>query len=122
MNPDVRALIGGAVGGAVGYLLFAWLSTQGFYALILPGSLIGFGTLVAAPRSIATAIVCAIAAIPLGLFTEWRYAPFVDDDSFGFFLKHIGDLQPWTLLMIFGGAVVAFWVPYRRRAAAPRTS
>ena len=39
----LRGVLGGAVGGVVGYLLFRWLLTKGFYALVMPGALLGLG-------------------------------------------------------------------------------
>ena len=45
-NPAIdvlRGLIGAAVGGAVGYFAFGWLVSQGFYAVALPGVLLGIG-------------------------------------------------------------------------------
>ena len=42
-------LIGGAVGGLVGYFLVGWVSRQGFYAMILPGALVGLGCGQASP-------------------------------------------------------------------------
>src|SRR5262249_34107067 len=54
-------------------------------------------------------------AIALGLFTEYRFAPFADDDSLGYFLAHVLDLRPLTLLMIGLGGLIGFWVPFRRR-------
>ena len=50
--------------------------------------------------SIARGIVCGIAALGLGLFAEWKFFPMVKDDSFQYFLKHVKDLSPVTILMI----------------------
>ena len=56
----------------------------------------------------------------LGLFAEWRFAPFIKDLSFGYFLFHMGDLQPITLLMITGGGVFGYWFALgRERGTKP---
>ena len=60
-------------------------------------------------------VVAAFAALLLGLYTEWKFAPFKADDSLGYFLLHIHKLKPLTLLMIALGCFVGFWVPYRGR-------
>ena len=49
-------LLGGAVGGFLGYLGFVWLLKQGFYAVALPGVLLGlFAGLLAPGRSPSSA-------------------------------------------------------------------
>ena len=104
---------GALAGGFVGYFGFFWIWNQGFYAMILPGGLVGVGAGFAKNRSVWVAVVCGALAIALGLFTEWRFAPFIEGGSFKFFLLHIGDLNPVTLLMIAFGGFIGFWVPFR---------
>jgi len=106
--------IGGAIlGGTLGCLGFHWLVDQGYYGLILPGGLLGIGAAFGKARSIGLPVACAIAALALGLFAEWRDFPFVKDESFGYFLRHLTDLKPITLIMIAVGAALGFWMPYR---------
>ncbi len=105
-----RGLVGGLIGGFVGYLAYAWLLTQGFYSVILPGALLGLGFGLAAQyRSVAFGIVCAFCGLILGYFCEWKEFPFVADDSFAYFLTHVYQLKPVTQIMIVLGAVMAFW-------------
>ena len=66
----------------------------------------------------ALAVLCGVLAVGLGLVVEWRFAPFVADSSFSFFLTHLTGLQLPTVVMLAIGAVVGFWVPFRRRASA----
>ena len=54
-------------------------------------------------------LVCGVLGVVLGLITEWRFAPFVADGSLLYFLTHVGDLMPITLLMIGLSGVFAFW-------------
>ena len=107
-------VVGAVVGGAIGYFGFMWLGSQGFYAMVLPGGMIGIGAGLGKSKSIVPAILCAIAAIALGLFADWKFEPFVDDGSFGYYLRHITDLSAVTLIMIAVGVVIAFWIPFRR--------
>jgi len=109
----VRGIIGGAVGGAVGYFLFRWLLTQGFYALVLPGALLGLGAgLAARGRSQVLAIVCAIAALGLAIFAEWSHAPFKKpNDSLLYFVTHLHQLDGAVVkyIMMGLGTACAYW-------------
>ncbi len=110
---EIALVIGGAlVGGVIGYLAFFWIADQDFYALILPGGLIGIGAGLFRNRSLGLAIGCGVAAVALGVYTEWKFRPFVADDSLGYFLAHVHKLKPLTLLMIAVGGVIGFWGPF----------
>src|SRR5215471_7924041 len=100
MKQTLLVLGGALVGGILGYLAFFWIAAQGFYALVLPGGLLGVGAGLGKPRTVLFAVGCSIAAVVLGLVTEWRFAPFLKDDSLTYFLLHIHELKPITLLMI----------------------
>jgi hypothetical protein len=99
-------LLGAAAGGTTGYFLFLWIAGQGIYALALPGALLGLG---AGPgvrsRSVLLAGICAVAATGLGLFCEWRFAPFIVDPGLGYFLGHLHQLRPVTLVMVLVGSL-----------------
>jgi hypothetical protein len=120
MKQIILTLCGALVGGILGYLAFFWIASQGFYVMVLPGGLLGLGASIGKPRSLWLAGLCGLAATALGLFTEWRYAPFKKDDSLVFFLQHIHHLEPITLLMIALGGAMGFWVPFRRRETDTR--
>lgn len=106
----VLGVVGAVIGGYLGYILFLWIARQGFYALALPGALMGIGCgLLSRRHSFLLGALCGIAALALGVFTEWKYAPFVDDDSLLYFLKSITSLKPLTLGMIVLGGVFGFW-------------
>ncbi len=121
MNTSVglalRGLAGAVAGGIVGYFAFAWLAGQGFYALMLPGALLGLGcaTLLRKSSNVA-GILCGLAAVPLGVFCEWSAFPFVADGSLAFFVTHLHDLRPMTMIMLALGAVFAFWLGKGRDA------
>ncbi|HEV3416976.1 MAG TPA: hypothetical protein VG056_09195 [Pirellulales bacterium] len=114
MKDNLLALAGAIVGGAIGFLGFGWLLGQGFYALVLPGGFCGIGAGWVFNRSILVAIICGVMATVLGLVAEWHFRPFNADDSLGFYFRHLGDLQPITILMIVLGGAIGFWVPFRR--------
>jgi hypothetical protein len=115
MKQNVLALGGALLGGALGYFVFFWIVRQGFYALALPGGLLGLGAGIVTNRSVWVAVACGSLAVALGVFTEYRFAPFKDDKSFTFFLAHVGQLAPITLVMIGLGGFIGFWIPFRRR-------
>jgi hypothetical protein len=115
---DVLVLLGAAVGGLVGCVLFFVIARQGLYGLALPGGLLGLGAGIFKTRSKVVPIVCGLLALALGLFTQWRFAPFAADASLGYFLLHVPQLRPLTLLMIGVGALIGFYVPFRRRQDA----
>src|SRR3954465_4447786 len=88
-------ILGAIVGGVIGYFLFIWIARQGFYALMLPGWLLGEGAgLCARRRSIPLGVVCAVLAFALGGFAEWKLQPFGIDDSFRYLVTHPHKLKP----------------------------
>lgn len=112
---EAAFVLGGAVlGGSIGYFAFGWLISQGFYGLVLPGGLMGLGAGWTSCRWRWPSVLCGLLALALGLFAEWQFSPFRADDSFSYFLGHVHQLKPVTLLMIAAGAGIGFWVPFRR--------
>jgi hypothetical protein len=108
---NLLGLVGAIVGGVLGFYTFRWLLGQSFYGLIIPGAFLGLGcSLLARHPSRSRGIVCAVAALGLGLYTEWRFFPFAADDSLSYFLKNLGSLKPVTIFMSAVGALVAFWL------------
>src|SRR5436309_1064533 len=100
MKHNLLALCGALVGGFVGYHAFFWVASQGFYGLVIPGGLLGLGAGIFVNRAFWVAIVCGLLAAALGVYTEFRFAPFIADESFRYFLTHLFDLKALTLLMI----------------------
>lgn len=107
----LSGLIGAIAGGYLGYLGFGWFYTHGFYAMIMPGALLGLGCgMMARHPSTIRGVVCALGAIALGLHTEWEYFPFIADESRAYFLTHVPQVDSVHLLMIAVGAAIAYWV------------
>lgn len=115
MNEPLRpqsiaiALLAAAVGGCVGYFAFFWILQQGFYAIMLPPALVGMAAGYCMPRrSQPLAIACGIAGLVLGLYTEWRYRPFIADASFLYLITHAYKLDGIKLLMLAIGSVASY--------------
>jgi len=119
VNPAVNLALGfagAAMGGVLGYFAFGWLAQQGFYAVALPGVFMGLGAgFLSKRRSSTLVVVCGIAALALGLFAEWRHFPFIKDASFPYFVSHLSDLKPITLLLIALGGLGGAWFAWRAR-------
>jgi hypothetical protein len=112
-------MLGAVAGGILGYFAFMWIRSQGFYALMLPGGLAGVGGgLWVRDRSPLRATLCGVFALALGIFAEWKSAPFVKDASLGYFVSHLHNLQPITLIMIVAGGAFGYWFSLGREPAA----
>ncbi len=112
---DFLALAGAAVGGVIGYFLFVLLASFGFYALVMPGGFVGIGGGLVRCRSMIVPIVCGILALAVGLFTEWNFSALVADENVGYFLSHLFERNPITLVMLALGTLVGFWLPLSKR-------
>jgi len=120
IKQDCLVLLGAVTGGFLGYVVFFWLAHRGLYGLVVPGGLLGLGAGLFTTRSKYVAVICGLLALLLGFFTEWQFAPFVADEGLGYFVGHIHQLQPITLIMIAAGALIGFWVPFRRSQETER--
>ena len=106
----VLGVAGAIAGGLLGYFAFFLLARQGLYAMVLPGALLGLGCgSLSGIKSNVLGIVSGLLAVLLAVFTEWRFAPFVDDGSFGYFISHVHNLKSMTLIMIAVGGLFSFW-------------
>jgi len=109
-NVWLRAMLGAATGSVTGYFAFFLLASQSFYALALPGACLGLSAgWLSGRRSVAIGVCCGLLALCLGGFTEWRFAPFVKDGSLAYFIAHVHQLKPVTLIMITVGGLFGFW-------------
>jgi hypothetical protein len=103
-------LLGALAGGFAGYWLYAFALKYGFYALVLPGGLMGLACGASARwPSQARGVVCGVLALLAGLFSEWWERPFNKDESLKFFVSHLQDLTPVTWVMVALGGVLGYW-------------
>lgn len=106
-----QGLVGAVVGAAAGYLIFGWCSQQGFYAIILPPALSGLACgALARQHSVALGIICVIVGLAASIVGEWRYLPFVKDGSFSYFLSHLHELRPITMILVGVGCGFGFYL------------
>ncbi len=113
--------IGGVAGGIFGFVVFFWLINHRLYALVIPGACVGLGCgLLARHHSRPRGVVCALAALILGLYTEWRYEWFSVDHRFGYLVAHFLDLRPITQIMIVLGTGLAYYLGQEAGFLAPR--
>ena len=98
----LRGIAGAIAGGVIGYYATVWILSQGFYALALPGALLGLGCgRFSGMRSQSLGIACGVAGLVLGLVTDWTTN--IADVSFGYYLTHLSNLKPFTMIMIVLG-------------------
>lgn len=112
-------LIGAAVGGVLGFFAFQFLHSQNLYALGLPGALLGLGAgLLVGRKSYLLGTICGLASLGLGIFVEWKFFPFSADESFSYFVQHLHQLKPITLILIVLGGVFGFWFGKGRESSS----
>ena len=112
-------VLGAGLGGLVGYFAFGWLARQGLYAVALPGAFLGLGCgWLIRERSLLLSVICGLAALGLGIFSEWSYMPFIADGSFRYFMAHLHLLPPIKLIMLSLGGVFGFWFSLGRKGLA----
>jgi hypothetical protein len=61
-----------------------------------------------------------VAALGLGLYTEWKFAPFVDDSRFSYLVLHCFNLKPITQIMIALGTGLSYYLGKEAGFLAPR--
>ena len=106
-----RGVIGAVIGGTIGWLVFGWLLSQGYYALALPGALVGLGFGTLSRRSMLIGgLFCAAAGFALMVLCEWSHRPFSDDESLLYFVTHLHQLdKQFTYVLLAVGTIFAFW-------------
>lgn len=103
------ALLGGIIGGAIGYFIFFYAIKQGLYPMVLPGALVGLGCgAMSGMKSKTLGAFAGLSALLLGIVIEWQFAPFDKDRSFAFFIANLGNLRTMTLVLITIGALLGF--------------
>ena len=105
----ITGFVTAAIGGGLGYVAFFWIARQGFYTLIVPPALLGFGAgLGIQRRSQPFAIACGTAGLLLALVIEWQFAPFIAIKTVPYFLTHLQQCRPMTQFMLLIGTLFSY--------------
>ena len=105
-------MLGGLIGGVVGYFVFGWLLQYGLFAPVIPGAVTGLGCgLLSHTDNWIRGLVCALEASLIGVVSEWRLLspPFDTDGSLANYVTQIYKLPPPTLIMLGLGGFLGFW-------------
>jgi len=124
----VPGLVGGALGGLLGYSIVSWISRQGYYAPVIPGALTGLACgFFSCVSSNLRGFLCTILAASIGLFSQWKVLMrrVETDGSFLDFLAHLHTEEPIPLIMLGLGTFLGYWwgreatFPWRNRFRTP---
>ncbi len=121
-------VIGGVLGGVVGYFgFFAALEHASLYAMVMPGAFIGLGRAIGSPtKSIPMGVVCGVAAVVLSLVIEWQITPLNDDATIADFFAGLPNKPFRNLASLVAGPLMALWfgvgrgVPNEKENAPPQ--
>ena len=105
-----RRITGTILGSVLGVLAF-WVAMRlGYHALaaVAAGPGLG-GGLAARRRSIAWGLAIGIFSVGLTLVSEWLIFPFAVDESFGYFLRHLGSVPMKAQLSMIAAAAIGFY-------------
>jgi hypothetical protein len=106
---NLLGLVGAALGGVLGFYVYRWILNQGFIGGMIPGAFLGLGcSLLARHPSIARGVVCGVAGLILGLFTDWYTT--ITQQTFREYLLDIKSINQVILLTIAIGTFIAFWL------------
>ena len=106
----VKGIIGAVIGAAIGHFAIEWIVPQGLYPLPLPGALMGLGFGMGSRYpSLVCGIICGGIAFMQGCYYEWRFHPFIADESFSYFMSHLHQVIPINLILIILSGVLGFW-------------
>ena len=112
----ILAFVGAVVGGGIGFFITGWLARQNLYSVLIPGALVGMGTLIGRFNNAVFPLIVSLLAVALVYYTEWSYFPFSKDQSLSYFVNHLHSLRPLTHIMAGIGWLIAFWLPFRNRS------
>jgi hypothetical protein len=106
---NLLGLVGAALGGVAGFYVYRWVLNQGFIGGMIPGAFLGLGcSLLARHPSLARGIVCGVAGLLLGFFTDWYTT--ITQQTFWEYLLDMKSINQVILLTIAIGTFIAFWL------------
>ena len=114
----ILGVVGGVGGGVIGFLICKWLSSQGFYAVVIPGSLVGMGFgYCARKRHVVFGCVSGILGLFAGLITQWKV--YSNEPSFWKLVGELKDYSAVTWIMLGLGTVFAVSFGTGRNSGSP---
>jgi hypothetical protein len=106
---NLLGLVGAAIGGVLGFYVYRWVLNQGFIGGMIPGAFLGLGcSLLARHPSMARGVVCGVAGLILGFFTDWYTT--ITKQTFWEYLRDVKSINQVILLTIAIGTFIAFWL------------
>jgi hypothetical protein len=106
---NLLGLVGATLGGVAGFYVYRWILNQGFIGGMIPGAFLGLGcSLLARHPSIPRGVVCGVAGLVLGFFTDWYTT--ITKQTFWEYLLDMKSINQVILLTIAIGTLIAFWL------------
>ncbi len=120
----VPGLLGGAVGGYLGYLAVGFLiGRTGFWVPILPGAFAGLACgQLSSIASTRRGALNGLLALGLSIFAQWKLfsPPFEFDGSFPAYVSHLHQLPILTLVVLGLNGLLGFWWGREERIGSGR--
>jgi hypothetical protein len=120
----VPGLLGGLVGGYLGYLIVAYaLRNHGMWVPIIPGALAGLACgQLSWTSSTPRGIINGLVGLGIAIYTQWMLfnPPFEFDKTFPGYVVNLPKLPPLTLILIAVNGLIAFWWGREQRIGSAR--
>lgn len=102
-------LVGAAAGGAIGYLTFRWIESEGYSAIAIVGICVALGGgLAARRRHFGWGLVVALLALVATALVQWRHS-FHADASFWSFVGHVDSLDSKSKMSYLAVGLAGLW-------------
>ena len=106
----IRGAVGAVIGAALGYAVFWGLVKVGIAAIIAPGALTGaIASRMSGRQSVEVGVIAAVVGAIATILSEWSLFPFIKDGSLTYFIAHLHQLRPATMLLGAAGIFCAFF-------------
>ena len=121
MRDAAGRILGAIVGSVVGLLAY-WIALRnGYHLLVAVGASLGIGCgWMGRRRSLAWGTGTAVLAVAFSIVIEWHFLPFSADDSFRYFMGHLGDLPVKSKISLIAVGIIGFYFGMGRNRKAKR--
>ncbi len=110
MSESARRSAGVVAGAAVGTLAYWLMLRSEVHILAAVGAAAALGVSIASRTvSLAWGVLTMLLAVVLSLLVEFAFRPFRADESFGYFLAHLGELPRNSLVSLVVVALLGFY-------------